>query len=168
MNIEGKVALVTGGAVRVGKAITLMLAQAGAHVVVNYHGSAEAAQETAAEARALGVEALPIQCDVADAGAVQTMARQVSDRWGGVDILVNSAGYFGKTPVPTDDLDTWRRVTRISIDGAFFVANALPPPCSAAARAPSSTSWTCWHGRRGGALRRMPWAKPGCWPSRIS
>ena len=96
MNIQGKVALVTGGAVRVGKAITLMLAQAGAHVVVNYHGSAEAAQETAAEARALGVEALPIQCDVADSDAVQAMARQVNDRWGGIDILVNSASYFGK------------------------------------------------------------------------
>jgi NAD(P)-dependent dehydrogenase (short-subunit alcohol dehydrogenase family) len=127
MDIQGKVALVTGGAVRVGKAITLMLAGAGAHVVVNYHGSTEAAQATAAAARALGVEALPIQCDVADAGAVQAMARQVMERWGGVDILVNSAGYFGKTPVPTDDLDTWHRVTRISIDGAFYVANALAP-----------------------------------------
>ena len=61
MNIQGKVALVTGGAVRVGKAITLMRAAAGANVVVNYNASAEAAEETAAEARALGVEALAVQ-----------------------------------------------------------------------------------------------------------
>ncbi len=52
MEIRGKVALVTGGAVRVGKAITLMLAQAGAHVVINYNSSAGPAEETAAEARA--------------------------------------------------------------------------------------------------------------------
>lgn len=127
MNIQGKVALVTGGAVRVGKAITLMLAAAGANVVVNYNASAEAAEETAAEARALGVEALAVQCDVADWSSVQAMARQVNERFGGVDILVNSASYFGKTQVPTDDLDTWHRVTRISIDGAFYVTNAFAP-----------------------------------------
>jgi NAD(P)-dependent dehydrogenase (short-subunit alcohol dehydrogenase family) len=75
MNIQGKVALVTGGAVRVGKAITLMLARAGAHVVVNYNASAEAAEETAVEAQALGVEALPVPCDVADWGAVQGCGR---------------------------------------------------------------------------------------------
>ena len=67
MEIKGKVALVTGGAVRVGKAIALMLAAAGAHVVVNYNASATAAQATVAEIQAHGVEGLAVQCDVADA-----------------------------------------------------------------------------------------------------
>jgi NAD(P)-dependent dehydrogenase (short-subunit alcohol dehydrogenase family) len=125
MEINGKVALVTGGAVRVGKAISLMLAQAGAHVVVNYNSSALPAQETVADAQALGVEAIAIQCDVADYADVQAMTQQILDRFGGVDIIVNSASLFGKLTVPTDDLTTWRRVTRISIDGAFFVVNAL-------------------------------------------
>jgi 3-oxoacyl-[acyl-carrier protein] reductase/pteridine reductase len=127
MEIRGKVALVTGGAVRVGKAITLMLAQAGAHVVINYNSSAGPAEETAAEARALGVDALTVPCDVADWVEVQKMAALVSERFGGVDILVNNASHFGKITIPTDDIDTWRRVTRISIDGAFFVSNAVAP-----------------------------------------
>jgi 3-oxoacyl-[acyl-carrier protein] reductase/pteridine reductase len=131
MEIRGKVALVTGGAVRVGKAITLMLAREGAHVVVNYHSSAGPAQETVAEARVLGVEALAVQCDVAELAAVQAMVEQVSARFGGVDILVNGASLFGKIAVPTKDLEkdleTWRRITRISIDGAFYVSNFLAP-----------------------------------------
>lgn len=66
MEPKGKTALITGGAHRVGKAITLALARAGANVAINYHSSADAAEATAAEARALGVEALPVQADIAD------------------------------------------------------------------------------------------------------
>src|SRR3712207_3262038 len=98
MNPQGKVALVTGGAHRVGKAITMMLAGAGAHVVVNYNQSADAAEETIAEAKALGVKALAVQCDVSDWAAVQAMAATVKERFGGVDIVVNAASHFGKTP----------------------------------------------------------------------
>jgi 3-oxoacyl-[acyl-carrier protein] reductase/pteridine reductase len=127
MNIAGKVALVTGGAVRVGKAITLMLAQAGAHVVINYHSSAGPAQQTLAAAQAMGVDGLAVQCDVADIHAVQAMAHQVAERFGGVDILINGASHFGKITLPAYDLDAWHQVTRISIDGAFYVANALAP-----------------------------------------
>ncbi|MBK8048082.1 MAG: SDR family oxidoreductase [Anaerolineales bacterium] len=151
MKLQGKVALVTGGAVRIGKAITLMLAQAGAHVVVNYHSSAVEAEATMAEAQALGVEALAVKCDVADWEAVQAMAHQVTARWGGVDVLVNSAGYFGKITVPTDDLETWRRVTRISIDGAFYVTNALAPAMlsrggGAIVNIVDLSAWTPWPG----------------------
>lgn len=127
MNIQSKVALITGGAVRVGKAITLMLARAGAQVVVNYHTSAAAAQETLAQAQAFGVDGLAIQCDVADPLAVQAMTQQVLDRFGGVDILVNGAGVFRKITLPTYDLEAWHKVTRTSIDGAFYVSNALAP-----------------------------------------
>ncbi len=125
MNIQGKVALVTGGAARVGKAITLMLARAGAHVAIDYHSSADEARETQAQAQALGVEALAIQCDVADLTAAREMTQQVMDRFGGVDILVNGASYFGRITLPTFDLEMWHKVTRISIDGAFYVSNAL-------------------------------------------
>lgn len=131
MEIRGKVALVTGGAVRVGKAITLMLAQAGAHVVVNYNTSAGPAQATLSEAKASGVDALAVQCDVSDFGAVESMAREVHARFGGVDILVNAASLFGKIKVPSDDtakdLATWHKVTRISIDGAYYVSSLLAP-----------------------------------------
>lgn len=130
MNPQGKVALVTGGAHRVGKAITLMLAQAGAQIAINYNESATEAQQTVAEVAAFGVDALAIQCDVSDFEAVQRMTQTIKERFGGVDILVNGASYFGKTPFPTEDpavIERWRRVTRISLDGAFYVCNSLAP-----------------------------------------
>jgi NAD(P)-dependent dehydrogenase (short-subunit alcohol dehydrogenase family) len=127
MEIRGKVALVTGGAHRVGKAITMMLARAGADVVVNYFSSHRAADETVAEAQALGVRARAIQRDVADWEQVRGMADTIMAEFGGVDIIVNSADLFDKTPIPTDDVSSWQRVTGITIDGPFFVCNALVP-----------------------------------------
>lgn len=122
--------MITGGAHRVGKAITMMLAKGGANVIVNYNHSSDAAVETVDEAKALGVDALAIQCDVANLAAVMSMADQIQAHFGGVDIIVNSASYFGKTPFPSADPDTyamWEQVTRISIDGPFFVCNTLVP-----------------------------------------
>lgn len=130
MEIQGKSALVTGGAHRVGKAIALMLAQAGANVVVNYHHSQEEANQTVAEAQALGVDALSVQCDVAEYPSILQMAAKIEERFGGVDIIVNSASYFGKTPFPTQDpavLALWQRITSILIDGPFYICNALAP-----------------------------------------
>ncbi|GIV75200.1 MULTISPECIES: SDR family NAD(P)-dependent oxidoreductase [Caldilinea] len=127
MEIQGKVALVTGGATRVGKAITLMLAGAGANVIVNYNTSASAAATTVAEAQALGVDAFAIQCDVSEWASVQRMADAVIERFGGLDILVNSASDFSQTPIPTMEMETWHRVTRVSIDGTFYVTNAFIP-----------------------------------------
>ena len=130
MNPKGKVALVTGGAHRVGKAITMMLAEAGAHVVINYHSSATAANQTAYEVEALDVQALTVQCDVSDYEAVQHMVSAILARFGGVDIIVNAASLFGRFRFPTekpDDIDLWQRVTRISIDGSFYVCNSLAP-----------------------------------------
>ncbi|MGL4649895.1 MAG: SDR family oxidoreductase [Caldilineaceae bacterium] len=130
MDLKGRVALVTGGAVRVGKEITLELARAGANVVVNYNQSAAAAEETVAQAMALGVQALAVQADISERDAVGRLVERVRSHFGGVDCLVNSASSFGKTPFPSSDpamLDEWQRVTRILIDGPFFLANALAP-----------------------------------------
>ena len=122
MQIAGKTALVTGGAQRVGKAITLALAQAGAHVVVHYHNSSASADETAAEARALGVRAVAVQADIADPDQVRALSARAAEL-GGVDILVNSASFFVTTPVPTDDFGAWKQVTSVLIDGAFYCSN---------------------------------------------
>jgi NAD(P)-dependent dehydrogenase (short-subunit alcohol dehydrogenase family) len=127
MDPKGKTALVTGGAHRVGKAITLALARAGANVVVNYHTSAAAAEETAGEARALGVEALIAGADVSDRQQVEAMVAGAQDRFGSVDILVNSASRFEKTPFPTQDVSAWHRVLDILIHGSFYCANAVAP-----------------------------------------
>ncbi len=127
MNPSGKTALITGGAIRVGKAITLGLARAGANVVINYNASAQAAEETAAEARDLGVQALAIRADIADHRQVEAMVRAAETQLGSVDILVNSASLFQETPFPTTDHSAWHRVTGIGIDGPYYCANAVAP-----------------------------------------
>lgn len=127
MKIEGKTALITGGAHRVGKAITLALARAGANVVVNYNRSAEKAEETAVTAQTLGVDALVVQCDVTQAEQVAEMVSAASEKFGGVDILINSASLFLPTPMPTDDFSAWHRVFDISVHGAYYCANAVAP-----------------------------------------
>lgn len=127
MDLHDKTALITGGAHRVGRAITLALAQAGANVVINYHASATEAAATAAEAEALGVAALTVQADVADPAQVAALVAAAHDRFGGVDVLVNNSSLFKKTPIPTTDLETWHRVTGILIHGPFYCANAVAP-----------------------------------------
>jgi len=127
MDIHGKTALITGGAHRVGKAITLALAQAGANVVINYHSSAQAAKETASEARSLGVRALTVQADIAKNEQVKNMIQRAKKELGSIDILINSASLFRKTPFPTTDHSAWHQVTGIGIDGPYYCANAVAP-----------------------------------------
>ena len=127
MEIRGGVALVTGGAHRVGRAITLELARAGANVVILYNRSGDAAVETAQDAKALGVDAKVVQCDVADLKAVQQMAQEVRAQFGRLSVLVNSADSFAQTPFPTEDYETWRRVLDITVHGSFYVSNELAP-----------------------------------------
>ena len=127
MNIQNKTVLITGGAHRVGKAITLALAQAGANVIVNYNQSAVAAEETVGVAQRLGVDALAIQCDVSDAKQVSAMVAAANAQFGGVDILINSASLFKPTPMPTENFVAWHRVFDISVHGAFYCANAVAP-----------------------------------------
>lgn len=127
MDLQGKTALITGGAHRVGGALTRSLAEAGANVVINYHSSADAAEALAAELRALDVGALPFQADVTDRAQVQAMVDAATAQFGGVDVLVNSASLFKPTPFPTDDVTAWQTVTRILVDGPFYCANAVAP-----------------------------------------
>lgn len=127
MDLHGKTALITGGAHRVGRAITLALARAGANVVINYHSSATEATTTAAEAEAAGVAALTVQADVADSTQVTALVEAAHARFGRVDVLVNNSSLFKKTPIPTQDLELWHRVTGILIHGPFYCANAVAP-----------------------------------------
>jgi NAD(P)-dependent dehydrogenase (short-subunit alcohol dehydrogenase family) len=121
--IKGKTALVTGGAIRVGKAITLGLARAGANVAVNYFRDAEQAAQTAAEAEALGTLVAAIQADISDWEQVKRMFAQIHDTLGPVDILVNNSSVFKQTPIPTDTIEDWKHVTGVLIDGAFYTSN---------------------------------------------
>jgi NAD(P)-dependent dehydrogenase (short-subunit alcohol dehydrogenase family) len=127
MNPQGKTALVTGGAVRVGRALTLALAQHGANVVVHYNSSADQAEETAAAARALGVAALTVQADIGAPEAVAELVRAVETTFGGVDILVNSASPFIRGRLQDTSLEQWHFVLGALLDGPLLLCQAFAP-----------------------------------------
>lgn len=127
MNPQGKIAMVTGGAVRVGRALTLALARCGANVVVHYNRSAGPAEETAAEARTLGVQALPVAANLADPEAVVGLVSAVEGAFGGVDILVNSASPFIRGQLRDTTLAQWHFVLGALLDGPFLLCQAFAP-----------------------------------------
>jgi pteridine reductase len=127
METTGKVALVTGGAHRVGRALALALARAGADVAVNYHTSADAARATVADIQALDRRAVAVQADVSDAAAVGRLVAAVERDLGRLDILVNSASLFERAPVAEITEADWDRVLAVNLKGPFLLAQAAAP-----------------------------------------
>lgn len=124
MDLNGKVALVTGGAVRVGKAIALALANAGADIVISYNSSGAVAGETVAEIGALGRRGLAVQADVADGRQVQSLVASAVDRMGRLDVLINSASLWQRTPWDELDEAAWDKLVDIDLKGPFLCAKA--------------------------------------------
>jgi NAD(P)-dependent dehydrogenase (short-subunit alcohol dehydrogenase family) len=127
MELKGRTALVTGGAVRVGRAIALALAARGAAVAITYLSSEEAARETAAEIAALGARALAVRCDQRDPAQVEAAVRQVEAELGPVDALVNSASIFRRTPFGEATLEDWDSHLEINLRGPWLFAQAVGP-----------------------------------------
>jgi NAD(P)-dependent dehydrogenase (short-subunit alcohol dehydrogenase family) len=127
MDLHGKVALVTGGATRVGRAISLALARGGADIVVNYNSSATEAVQTRADIAALGREALPFKADVAQAEQVRAMVDAAVARFGRLDVLVNSASLWRATPWPQTSEADWDVLHGIAAKGTFLCAQAAAP-----------------------------------------
>jgi 3-oxoacyl-[acyl-carrier protein] reductase len=118
--LEGKVALVTGASRGLGKAIALKLASMGAKTAVNYiSNDIEAAKviETIAES---GGEGFSIKADVSNSDAVKGMVRQVTDKWGKIDIMVNNAGITRDGLLPRLSDEAWDAVININLRGAYL------------------------------------------------
>ena len=127
MDLRGKVALVTGGAVRVGRAIALALADAGADIVINYHSSADAAVKTAGEIEARGRQALAYQADVSQGDQVQALVAAAVERFGRLDVLVNSASLWRRTPWPELTEADWDQLVDVDLKGPFLCAKTASP-----------------------------------------
>jgi NAD(P)-dependent dehydrogenase (short-subunit alcohol dehydrogenase family) len=121
MELRGKVAVVTGSAHRVGKAIALALASAGAHVVVHYRTSSESAA-TVAEIETRGVRAIGVAADLSDPAGATTVFEAAEREFGGVDILVNSAASFQSGNVLTMSPEEWQDTLNLNLSGPFFCA----------------------------------------------
>ncbi|MBN1286110.1 MAG: glucose 1-dehydrogenase [Anaerolineae bacterium] len=117
--LTGKVALVTGASLGIGRACAERLAAAGADVIVNYRSSQDAAEEVAAGIQAMGRRALAIRADVSDRAAVEAMFGAALDRFGRLDLLVANVGYNVREPLVEADWETFRRVIEVNVMGAF-------------------------------------------------
>lgn len=124
-NLDGRVAIVTGGARSIGFAIATRLAQSGAHIVIADIDGA-VAEDSAACLRAEGVEALAVETDCANRESIEAMVAKTLEHFGRVDILVNNAGISGGSARLWEQTDeNWDRVMALNLTGVFYACRAV-------------------------------------------
>ncbi len=122
MNLEGTVALVTGAAHRLGRALALGLAEAGCDVLVHYHRSAEAAEDTVKDIQALGRESVAVSADLGEREAIDGLFEALDAWLGRLDVLVNSAASFDRRPFEEIGVAEWDAVHAINLRAPFLVS----------------------------------------------
>lgn len=130
MELQGKVAFVTGGSGDIGAAICDALARAGCDIALSYVGNVEGAQTTSASVVALGRAAMAVELDQRDPVSIERAVAEVLGRFGRCDILINNAAWNIGIPFPQLDLldgDTWDRVLETNLRGPFLLSRALAP-----------------------------------------
>jgi 3-oxoacyl-[acyl-carrier protein] reductase len=123
--VADRVALVTGGARGIGRAIGLDLARAGWAVAFCYRTSAGAAAETRAAIEAAGGRALAVRADVSDPGVAEALVRQVEETWGRLDALVNCAGPFHQVSLLEESPAGWREMFDNNLHPVFYLSRAV-------------------------------------------
>jgi 3-oxoacyl-[acyl-carrier protein] reductase len=125
--LAGKVAIITGSGKNIGKAIALALARDGAAIVVNGRGDRAIIEETAQEIRDAGGRAIACLADVSKPDSVASMVDAAVKEFGGVDIAIGNAGLRRQTPFLQMNLEEWREILAVALDGAFILAKATVP-----------------------------------------
>ena len=125
MELKGKTAIVTGGGIRVGKAIALALAAEGANLVIHYNRSQEPAEETAAQARDMGVRAITVSADFNDPKAVEELFPQALAEFDMISILVNSAAIYLRGNGLETDRKAWEMQFRINLKAPFLLTQTF-------------------------------------------
>ena len=127
LNLQGQVALVSGGSRGIGAAIASRLAQEGAKVVVNYNTGATDAQRVLERIVSSGGEAVALKADVSDNAQVSTMMRDVMDRWQRIDILVNNAGIRRDRLLMRMTDEDWDSVISVNLRSAYLCVKSVLP-----------------------------------------
>ena len=128
MSLTGKTAIVTGGSRGIGKAVCLELARRGCNIVLSFAGNTAAADQTVAECQALGVQALAVQGNVADADAVKALFDAALKQFGAVDILVNNAGITRDNLLMLLKEEDFDAVVDTNLKGTFLCMKAAVRP----------------------------------------
>ena len=123
-NLEGKIALITGGSRGIGAAIAKRLAADGANVAITYSKGADAAASVVKEIERAGGKAIAIQADATDAGAVEAAVEKTVATFGRLDVLVNNAGTAIPKPFEEATLEEMDRVIAINVRGVFVATQA--------------------------------------------
>ena len=124
-NLKGKYALVTGAAKGIGRASALELAKRGVSVVVNYHSSKDAADNTVSEIKSYGVDSFSVRADVGNLDQVNNMIDKTTDLFGQIDILVNNAGIIDDGLLLRMSDTSWERVINTNLNGTFYCSRSV-------------------------------------------
>ena len=129
MELDGRVALITGASRGIGRGIAVTMAEAGADVIVNYQRNQQGAEQTVAEIQAIGRRALPFQADVQDWDRVRRMVDSAIGTFGKIDILVNNAGIYQSDPsfLGEDAIATFHDIMHTHLFGSFYCTQAVLP-----------------------------------------
>jgi pteridine reductase len=126
-NLLGQVALVSGAATRIGRAVALRLANEGADVVIHYHTSKHDALETVTEIEKLGRASVALPADLCSVAEIQRLFQQTAERFGRLDILVNSAANFIPASLEDTTEKIWDTALDTNLKAPFFCAQAAAP-----------------------------------------
>lgn len=121
MDLRGKRALVTGGGVRLGRALAYALLRQGVDVAIHYHRSAHGAKQTAHEGEAMERRVALLQADLSDPAAAEALAGRAAAELGGLDILINSAAIMERAPLADVTPDIFDRTIAVNLRAPFFV-----------------------------------------------
>ncbi|HSB75091.1 MAG TPA: SDR family oxidoreductase [Terriglobales bacterium] len=122
--LQGKTALVTGGARRIGRALALALADAGADVAITYRNSRREARQTVEDIRWRGVRGLALACDVRREMSVRAAVKKVVDELGGLDVLINNAAIYQTAEFDKITVRQWDEMFATNARGPFLVSQA--------------------------------------------
>ena len=128
MSLTGKTAIVTGGSRGIGRAVCLELARRGCNIVLSFAGNTAAADQTVSDCQALGVQALAVQGNVADADAVKALFDAALEKFGAIDILVNNAGITRDNLLMLLKEEDFDAVVDTNLKGAFLCMKAAVRP----------------------------------------
>lgn len=130
--LQGQAAIVTGAAKRIGRALALSLAEAGANIAITYRESEAEARQTVADMEGLGVQAIALQMDIRVPEQVRSTIEAAAHRFGRLDILVNNAGRYETAALESITVEQWDSMFDTNTRGPFLAAQAVHPYLKAA------------------------------------